>query len=113
MIVERFEFHHYPALKHGVVNLSVKINEATLEAADKAAVDLWTMIVNFGQRTGGRAMPILKHGSFLKFNYPFHQLLWYMYDVGHRINGHVLQIGPIAFCIVWRGEKLQPEQEAR
>ena len=34
--------------------------------------------------------------------YPFGLLLCHMMRTGYELRGHVLQIGPIALCLVWR-----------
>jgi len=42
----------------------------------------------------------LKSGVWL--NFPLSTLVAFMEHTEHRLRGHVLVLGPLAFCIVWR-----------
>lgn len=38
----------------------------------------------------------------LWFNYPMSKAVRFMEQTAFRMFGHVLRIGPVAICIVWR-----------
>ncbi|HXU06536.1 MAG TPA: hypothetical protein VN903_36525 [Polyangia bacterium] len=41
------------------------------------------------------------------FNYPFKKLLAAMLDGvwDHEVRGHVVRIGPVALCLIWKAQQ--------